>query len=158
MSPRGAYKAAESKKIAAKTLGARIRLVRSQWGWPQADLAKVLGVPQQSVSSWERDKTEPLGPSMANLCRLLRMTEAELRPPSAFRVPDPPEPHLLVLHCPQRPQGSQDMLLPEPPPDQVVHITVEDGNALPLSGDEAVKVFRKALKAGQQVWLIVKKP
>ena len=157
MSPRGAYKAETAKKIQAKTLGARVRLVRLKWGWPQAELARVLGVPQQSISSWERDKTDPLGPSMANLCRLFRMTEADLRRPGHFEVPDPPEPDLLVLHCPQRPEGHQDILLPAPRAGEVVHVAVSNGGTESLTVEEAVKALRRAVQAGDQVSLVVKK-
>jgi DNA-binding XRE family transcriptional regulator len=156
MSPRGAYKAETTKKNKAQTLGARVRSVRLKWGWPQAEMARVLGVPQQSISSWERDKTDPLGPSMANLCRLFRMTEDELRRPGVFKVPEPPEPDLLVLHCPQRPEGHQDLVLPEPEHDRVVHVALADGGIQFLSVEEAVKSLRKAVKVGDHVWLVVK--
>jgi transcriptional regulator with XRE-family HTH domain len=158
MNPRGAYKAGDAKKIKADTLGARVRLTRLRWGWTQADLARALGVPQQSVSSWERDKTEPLGPSMANLCRLFQMTEAELKRPGGFKVPNPPEPDLLVLHCPQRPQGHQDLPLPVPKPSQVVHVAVGDGTTRSLTSDEAAKALKRAVREGQQVWVVVKNP
>lgn len=42
-----------------KTLGERIRYVRTKKHMTQGELAKILCVKQGTISSWERDRTEP---------------------------------------------------------------------------------------------------
>lgn len=54
-----------------------LRRARGQLGWDQDDLARELGVKQQTVSSWERGKRIPPG-RCAEIARLLPVTEEEL--------------------------------------------------------------------------------
>lgn len=42
-----------------KTVGERIRYLRTKKHMTQGELAKILCVKQGTVSSWERDRTEP---------------------------------------------------------------------------------------------------
>lgn len=42
-----------------KTVGERIRYLRKENGWTQANIADFLHVAEITVSSWERNRTEP---------------------------------------------------------------------------------------------------
>lgn len=54
---------------------ARLRMER---GLTQAQLAELMGVPQQHISRWERRERNPAGKNLLKLCKILNCTLADL--------------------------------------------------------------------------------
>lgn len=57
------------------TIGQAVRAIRKSRGWTQGQLADYLGVPQQRVSEWERERN-PVIPSPPNVARLVLLSQA----------------------------------------------------------------------------------
>ncbi len=52
----------------------RIKLLRQSNGWSQANLAKHMGLSQQSVAKWEAGQSTPTPDALAKLARLFGIT------------------------------------------------------------------------------------
>ena len=68
----------------------RLRLLRAEHGWSQADLAERLGVSRQTVNALETGKYDPSLPLAFKIARVFGLTiedifEDEPAPPSAKR-------------------------------------------------------------------------
>lgn len=55
-----------------KTLGDNIKRLRAESGLSQAELGKLLGVSDKTISSWEVDRTEPPRVAYGKMCRIFR--------------------------------------------------------------------------------------
>lgn len=60
------------------TTGQRIKAARKKAGMTQAELAKKLGIPYQSVGQWERDIRRPKKETLANIADALNIDPLEL--------------------------------------------------------------------------------
>jgi putative transcriptional regulator len=63
----------------AELTGAELRFLRSELDQTQAELAKALGTSEQTVSLWERARSEPMPETPARLLRLLAADHLGLR-------------------------------------------------------------------------------
>jgi transcriptional regulator with XRE-family HTH domain len=72
MSTRGPYESYPTPANPA-TLPERLRWLRKRFGYTQAELAGLLGCEQNSVSSWESDRTRPGTTTLQALARLYRI-------------------------------------------------------------------------------------
>lgn len=55
-------------------LKAKIKELRKQHGWTQAELAKKLSVSQQTIGSWEVGRAEPNSDALTKLAQLFNVT------------------------------------------------------------------------------------
>lgn len=157
MSLRGAYQIGSAKGLKLDSLGNRIKAIRLRWGWSQIELAKALGVPQQSISSWEGGKTEPLGPSMAGLCRLTGMTEGDLRAEGGFQIPEAPDASPILLHVTEPIPNGRDIRLPSVSSSGFVCCAdIGTGGIREIPVEEAIQVLKRLVKEGKDVWLVAK--
>ena len=87
-----------------ESLGELIRRARMQLGVEQSDLARRLGVGQQTVSRWERDLSRPRLAVLAQLARALNLSESQLLPAggyeSAVGLADSPPTRTLLPELP----------------------------------------------------------
>jgi putative transcriptional regulator len=63
----------------AELTGAELRFLRSELDQTQAELAKALGTSEQSVSLWERARSEPMPETAARLLQLIAADHLGLR-------------------------------------------------------------------------------
>ena len=80
----------KGRRLVPTTLGERLKVIRHAYGWSQEVLSSMLGVAQQSVSHWERDKVPPIGAARNNLATVLGIDWKALETGQGFRVPDAP--------------------------------------------------------------------
>jgi transcriptional regulator with XRE-family HTH domain len=115
---RGPYK---PRRVVKKpqTLGERLLVVRRALGFSQVSLAEAVGVPQQSISSWERGLTEPSGPGMLTLTTVLGVTAVALKSGKGFVVPDAPP---VLEGRAVQPHGAEGG-----------YVAVEDGSRKPIA-------------------------
>lgn len=64
----------EKGKWGDDVLNMRIKQLREAKGIPQAELAKIIGVSQQTVGSWESDRTEPDTKMLIKLAQFFNVT------------------------------------------------------------------------------------
>lgn len=60
------------------TVGKNIRIIRERQRLTQEELAKLLGVSQRTVSSWEVDRTEPKMGMIERLCKVLNCKKTDI--------------------------------------------------------------------------------
>lgn len=161
---RGPYKPRRVVKR-PKTLGERLQVVRQAFGFSQAFLAEAVGVPQQSISSWERDITAPSGPGMQMLTRILGLTAAALETGKGFAIPDAP-PH--QEEWLDRGQGAGEgyvavedgthkpIALPAAAPGEVWGVDADSGQNVPLTKEQALAWLADAIEQEEPVWILVK--
>ena len=135
-----------------RTLGERIKTVRSTWGWSQEEMASVLRVDQASISFWERDKTKPSASAMVALAALFRTSVDALENGAGFVVPEPPS----------RPPAARDnrelprsVSLPKGDPEPVVVVDLADGSSKGKPLSEAMMVLVQGVKDGRKVWVVM---
>lgn len=58
-------------------IGAAIKKLRLAKGWDQKNLAKKLNVSNKTISSWERNRTEPNMEMIEELCRLFECSKSD---------------------------------------------------------------------------------
>jgi len=58
--------------ISSLQIGDRIRLYRLQKGFYATDLAKELGVTKDTIWNWENHRTNPQGPKMRKILKLIK--------------------------------------------------------------------------------------
>lgn len=156
MTRTGAYKVAEAKTLQPTSLGDRIRLVRTAWGWSQARLARELKVPQQSVSCWERGQHPPVGSALASLLRLFGMREQALIDGDGFQIPSLPDQVSAGLRITEGSAFGGDLSLPSGQPGRAWLLDLSDGEALEQANKEAIKHLKRALESGRSVWIMVR--
>lgn len=162
MRTRGPYKPRRPLK-ALDTLGRRIQALRQAFGLSQAELADALHVPQQSISSWERDRSDPHRIGLAMLAAQFGVSEEILRSGVGFQIPAAtpdvmvPSPGgdeggLLVTE-----NGHEDVLrLPEAAPGEAWRVIVGEAQAGPMTKEEALHLVAKAFDQGDVLWVLVK--
>ena len=156
MTRTGAYKVAEAKTLQPASLGDRIRLVRTAWGWSQARLARELKVPQQSVSCWERGEHPPVGSALASLLRLFGLPEAALIEGHGFQIPAQPEQVGPGLRFTEGSTFGGDLNLPAGQPGKAWLLDLSDGEASEEATKEAIKQIKRASEAGRSVWVMIR--
>lgn len=60
------------------SLGKNIKKMRSNSGLTQKDMARLLGVSDKTISSWEIDRTEPNMGMVEKMCEIMHCTKSEL--------------------------------------------------------------------------------
>lgn len=163
MTGRGPYK---PRRVVKKpqTLGERLQVVRRAFDFSQATLAEATGVPQQSISSWERDITEPSGPGMLMLTRVLGVTATALRTGMGFVVPDVPPPREgWAVRAPGAEgyvaveDGSRKPIaLPAAAPGAAWGVDVVSGEQVSLTKEQAKAWLSNAFDRDEPVWILVK--
>lgn len=56
------------------TIGERIKEQRENKGWTQNELAEKLGITQDSISLWEKNRRIPNTPYIIELCKILKIS------------------------------------------------------------------------------------
>ncbi len=56
------------------TIGERIKVARTNAGMTQADLARIMGVPYQTIGHWERDASSPKYSSLEKVAKALNIS------------------------------------------------------------------------------------
>lgn len=156
MTRTGAYKVEEAQKRSPKSLGDRIKRVRTAWGWSQDRLAQELNVPQQSVSCWERDQHPPVGSAMASLVRLFGLPERALVEGIGFLVPAKPDQVRPGLRVTEGSAFGGDLNLPSGRPNKAWMLSLVDDEASAEAIPEAVKRLKKAAQDGRSVWVLIR--
>lgn len=141
--------------------------IRAQFGVTQAELAETLGVPQQSVSAWERDKTSPIGPVAILLEKALGVGMIALETGKGFEVPA----GLPMLRAEgsgpvEEPGGGggvaiegEDMKpihLPPVPMGEIWLVNTGTGESGSLAHEDALAKVTEAMSQGDAVWVILK--
>jgi len=161
---RGPYKPRRAV-MKPETLGERLQVVRRALGFSQVTLAEAVGVPQQSVSSWERGLTDPSGPGMAMLTNVLGVTAAALKTGKGFTIPDAPpalEGRGAQLHGAEEgyvavEDGTRKPIaLPAAAPGEVWGIDADSGERVPLTKEQAVAWLSDAIDSEAPVWIVSK--
>ena len=135
-----------------KTLGERIKAVRTAWGWSQEEMAETLRVDQASISFWERDKIKPSGSAMVALSALFRTSLDALESGTGFVVPDPPSRPPLAKAEREFPRS---VSLPISDADPIVVVDLVDGTSKGKQLSEAMMVLVESVKAGRRVWVVM---
>lgn len=160
MTGRGPYKPRRAVK-SPKTIGERLVVLRQALRLNQAGLAEVLGVPQQSISSWERGITVPSGPAMALLTATFQTTEEALRTGEKFEIPEDLIPtnrtverrgHLMAVEDGTR----KPIALPAAAPGEVWGVDAVSGQKVSLSREQALAWLADAIDKAGPVWIVSK--
>ena len=156
---RGAY-GSKGRRLVPTTLGERLKVIRHAYGWSQEVLSSMLGVAQQSVSHWERDKVPPIGAARNNLATVLGIDWKALATGQGFRVPDaPPSMNLAgegMMAIDE--SGKKPLLLPKVAPGEGWLVEAGSGKSSPLDPQAVMSEIEKALREGGSIWLVVKHP
>ncbi|WP_341482257.1 helix-turn-helix domain-containing protein [Geothrix paludis] len=160
MTGRGPYKPRRAVKK-PKTLGERIVVLRQALRMNQAGLAEVLGVPQQSISAWERGITEPSGPAMALLTATFKTTEEALRTGEMFEIPEELMPTNRIIErrsLLMAVEGGtgKPIALPAASPGEVWGVDALTGERVRLSRDQALAWLAEAIDNQAPVWIVSK--
>jgi transcriptional regulator with XRE-family HTH domain len=161
---RGPYK---PRRVVKKpqTLGERLVVVRRALGFSQATLATAVGVPQQSISSWERGLTEPSGPGMRMLTTALGVTAVALKTGKGFSIPDAPPPQEGRAIQPHGAEGGyvavedgtrKAIELPAAAPGEVWGVDAASGQNVPLTKEQALAWLTDAIDNAAPVWIVSK--
>lgn len=160
MTGRGPYKPRREVKK-PKTLGERLVVLRQALRLNQAGLADLIGVPQQSISSWERGITEPSGPAMALLTATFGTTEEALRTGKMFEIPE----DLMTTNRMVEREGPlvavedgtrKPIALPSAAPGEVWGVDTASGQNVPLTKEQALAWLADAIDHDGPVWIVVK--
>lgn len=144
---------APSEASALKTLGERIKAVRSIWAWSQEEMAEALRVDQASISFWERDKIKPSGSAMVALAALFRTSVEALETGMGFVVPDPPSRQPVSKKAERELPRSVSLPLSQEEPIQIVDLA--DGSSKGKQLSEAMMVLVQGVKDGRKVWVVM---
>jgi DNA-binding transcriptional regulator YiaG len=155
---RGPYKPRRAVKK-PKTLGERLVVLRQALRLNQAGLAEVLGVPQQSISAWERGITEPSGPAMALLTATFKTTEEALRTGEKFEIPEDLMPTNRIIERQSLLMAVEDgtmkpIALPAAAPGEVWGVDAVTGERVRLSRDQALAWLADAIDGQAPVWIV----
>lgn len=164
MTGRGPYKPRRAVKQ-PRTFGERLQVLRRAVGLNQAALAEAIGVPQQSISSWERGITEPSGPGMLMLTGFLGVTAVALVTGKGFTVP---EARPVQEGRATQPSGAgggyvavedgahKPIALPAASPGAVWGVDVASGEQVTLTKEQAMAWLSDAFDQDEPVWILVK--
>ena len=132
-----------------RTLGQRIWAAREDHGLTQAALAAKLHLQQQTVASWEKDKSKPNGTAWEPLRRILGWSREALETGKGYRRPE--------LSGVAEPTGTGTLPeLPVPPPGTEVYVLSDEGLLQePQRATTAIRTLKEAVKTGRQVWLVL---
>lgn len=160
MTGRGPYKPRRAVKK-PKTLGERLVVLRQALRLNQAGLAEVLGVPQQSVSSWERGIRQPSGAAMTLLINTFGITEDALRNGEKFEIPEDLMPTNRITERRGLPMAVEDetgkpIALPAAAPGEVWGVDAVTGERVRLSRDQALAWLADAIDGQAPVWIVSK--
>lgn len=163
MTGRGPYKPRRAVKK-PQTLGERLQVVRRALGFSQVTLAEAVGVPQQSISSWERGLTEPSGPGMLTLTTVLGLSAEALKTGKGFVVPNAQpalegrvgQPHGGEGYVAVEDGTRKPIALPAAAPGEVWGVDADTGERVPLSKEQAVAWLADAIEQDAPVWIVVK--
>lgn len=164
MTGRGPYKPRRAVKK-PQTLGERLQVVRRALGFSQVTLAEAVGVPQQSISSWERGLTEPSGPGMLTLTTVLGLTAVALKTGKGFTIPEAPpapedreaQPHVAVEGFVAVEDGTRKPIaLPAAAPGEVWGVDAASGQKVPLTKEQALAWLSDAIDSEVPVWIVSK--
>lgn len=150
----------KARRPAPATFGQRLKVVRHAYGWSQEALSSLLGVAQQSVSHWERDKVPPIGAARNNLAAVLGIDWQALETGRGFRVPDAPPVMTLAREgiMASDESSKKPLLLPKVEPGEGWLVEAGSGKSSPLDPSSVPEEIEKALRDGGSVWLVVKRP
>jgi transcriptional regulator with XRE-family HTH domain len=137
-----------------------LKAIRLALGLSQEALSSMLGVAQQSVSHWERDKVPPIGAARNNLAGVLGVNWRALETGEGFRVPAALPAVTLAEEGTMAAEesGKKPLLLPKVAPGEGWLVEAESGKSSPLNPHGAMQEIEKALQEGGSVWLVVKRP
>lgn len=147
MAQRGPYETNPAAEH-PRTLGERIKAVRMAWRWTQSELGAALNTDQTAVSSWERERVQPLGPTLAALAHLFGTTPQTLQSGEGFTIPSAPDtaaplvpPHVVSL--------------PIHPDAVTMLLDVNGSNPVTLSDtQEAILRLIQLTRDGKRVWIV----
>jgi len=162
MNARGPYKPRRPLK-SWDTLGQRIQALRQAFHLSQKELAKRLHVPQQSVSSWERNRSEPQNAGMAMLATLFGIAEPALRSGVGFSLPETDQ--LGVINPGTSSVGGVLVVeknskavirLPEAAPGEAWRVILGEAQDGALTKEAALELVAKAFEHGDTLWVLIK--
>lgn len=134
-----------------KTLGERIKAVRTAWGWSQEEMAETLRVDQASISFWERDKIKPSGSAMVALSALFLYQPGRAGVRHGLCGARPPRPPLAKAER----EFPRSVSLPISDADPIVVVDLVDGTSKGKQLSEAMMVLVESVKAGRRVWVVM---
>lgn len=135
-----------------RTMGERIKAVRTTWAWSQEEMASALRVDQASISFWERDRIVPSGSAMVALAALIRTSPEALETGKGFVVPDPPA---RAVHRREGRKHLRSLALPASDPEQTVFVDLLDGSAQIQAATDVASRLAEALRLGRRAWVVV---
>lgn len=148
MSVRGPYETTPAPER-PKTLGERIKAVRMAWHWTQAEMGAALNTDQTAVSSWERERVTPSGPTLAALAGLLRITTEVLETGRGFRIPEAPATPGVV-------PAPRTVVLQQAGGAVAQCVDLKSGQTQPLiDTQEAMLKLIQATREGRSIWVVV---
>jgi len=157
MSVRGPYESYPTPANPA-TLPERLRWLRRRNGYTQAGLAGILGCEQNSVSSWESDRTRPGTTTLQALCRLYRIPLNVLDSGEDFLAIA--QQALATLEQEKAFADSQGELgtkdLGSVPKGRIGLEDLKSGEKQMLDADEAWIYLMTQLRKGRQVWILTR--
>lgn len=110
----------------SESFGKSVRRARSARYWTQRDLAQRLGIGQQAVSNWERDRSAPPQDVASQVAKLL---DLDLDTAGELRDAQHPSATAAAVKLPVRPL-SPSLPLHELPPDVFEHFSADLARAL----------------------------
>lgn len=149
MSVRGPYTSPIPEK--PTSLGERIRAIRMAWHWTQAELGAALNTDQTTVSSWERERVTPSGPTLAALANLFQTTPEALQGGAEMNFPEPPTSRPQVP-----PSSARTLTLTDPGPAAAHYCDLKAEQTTALHDpQEAMLKLIQATREGRKVWVVV---
>jgi DNA-binding transcriptional regulator YiaG len=155
MNIRGAY-GTKKALTSPKTLGERLRCIRTAWGWSQSRLAETLGSNQRLISHWERDIAKPSGAAMTAIANLVGMTAEALLTGKDFTIPDIPAMVEGVAKETVAQFAALSRSLPKPRKGRITLVNLHAFESRPLTLDGAVQALKDMKGADGEVWLVVR--
>lgn len=132
-----------------RTLGERIKSVRMNWHWTQAELGAALNTDQTAVSGWERERTTPSGPTLAALASLFQSTPEVLLSGRGFTIPIAPA-------VPGVPPSTRMVELRDPGQASALFLDLKNDETLALVDPQDVMLrLIQATRDGRAVWVVV---
>lgn len=148
MPSRGPYQSTPSGKLPG-SLGERIKAVRMAWHWTQVELGLALNTDQTTVSSWERERVQPSGPTLAALAGLFKTTPDALETGKRFNIPDSPP-------LPGGAPKARMVELRDPEDASTQFLDLKSNVTRELQDpQEAILKIIQASREGKKIWVVV---